>query len=218
MISVRNLTKRYAARHGSGAVNAVDRVSFDVAKGDFFTLLGPSGCGKSTTLQCIAGLETPDEGEIEMDGEVVLCTRRKILVPANRRNIGMIFQSYAIWPHMTVFDNVAFPLVHGEHRVRGIDVKRRVMQTLEMVQLADYARASIAAPERRSAAARGPGPRTGARAAPAAAGRAVEQPRRQAARRDARRAAPAREVARHHHGLRHARPARSACRCRTRSR
>ena len=139
MISVRNLTKRFAARHGSGAVNAVDRVSFDVAKGDFFTLLGPSGCGKSTTLQCIAGLETPDEGEIEMDGEVVLCTRRKILVPANRRNLGMIFQSYAIWPHMTVFDNVAFPLVHGEHRVRGIDVKRRVMQTLEMVQLADYA-------------------------------------------------------------------------------
>jgi len=139
VISVRNLTKRYVARHGSGAVNAVDRVSFDVAKGDFFTLLGPSGCGKSTTLQCIAGLETPDEGEIEMDGEVVLCTRRKILVPANRRNIGMIFQSYAIWPHMTVFDNVAFPLVHGQQRARGIDVKRRVMQTLEMVQLADYA-------------------------------------------------------------------------------
>jgi len=139
VISVRNLTKRYAARHGSGAVNAVDRVSFDVAKGDFFTLLGPSGCGKSTTLQCIAGLETPDDGEIEMDGEVVLCTRRSILVPANRRNIGMIFQSYAIWPHMTVFDNVAFPLVHGQRRVRETDVKRRVMQTLEMVQLADYA-------------------------------------------------------------------------------
>jgi iron(III) transport system ATP-binding protein len=114
-------------------------VSFDVAKGDFFTLLGPSGCGKSTTLQCIAGLETPDEGEIEMDGEVVLCTRRKLLVPANRRNIGMIFQSYAIWPHLSVFDNVAFPLVHGQQRVRGTDVKRRVMQALEMVQLADYA-------------------------------------------------------------------------------
>ena len=114
-------------------------MSFDVAKGDFFTLLGPSGCGKSTTLQCIAGLETPDEGEIEMDGEVVLCTRRKLLVPANRRNIGMIFQSYAIWPHLSVFDNVAFPLVHGQQRVRGTDVKRRVMQALEMVQLADYA-------------------------------------------------------------------------------
>jgi iron(III) transport system ATP-binding protein len=112
---------------------------FDVAKGDFFTLLGPSGCGKSTTLQCIAGLESPDEGEIEMDGELVLCTRRKLLVPANRRNIGMIFQSYAIWPHMTVFDNVAFPLVHGQHQVRGIDVKRRVMRALDMVQLADYA-------------------------------------------------------------------------------
>jgi iron(III) transport system ATP-binding protein len=114
-------------------------VSFDVAKGDFFTLLGPSGCGKSTTLQCIAGLETPDEGEIEMDGEVVLCTRRKLLVPANRRNIGMIFQSYAIWPHLSVYDNVAFPLVHGQQRTRGIDVRRRVMQALEMVQLADYA-------------------------------------------------------------------------------
>jgi len=139
VITVRGLAKRYGAKRDGAGVSAVADVSFSVATGDFFTLLGPSGCGKSTTLQCIAGLETPDAGEIEIGGDVVFCGRRNLVVPANRRNIGMTFQSYAIWPHMTVFDNVAFPLVHGERGARGIDVNRRVMQTLELVKLAEYA-------------------------------------------------------------------------------
>ncbi|MBM3597537.1 MAG: ABC transporter ATP-binding protein [Alphaproteobacteria bacterium] len=139
MIAVRDLAKSYATKHGNAGVNAVSGVSFTVAKGEFFTLLGPSGCGKSTTLQCIAGLETPDSGEIEMDGEIVFCSRRRLMVPANRRNIGMTFQSYAIWPHMTVFDNVAFPLVHSERARNDIDVRQRVMRTLDLVKLADYA-------------------------------------------------------------------------------
>src|SRR6267154_4339182 len=137
MLKVQDLRLRY--RTDEGQVDAVRVLSLNVERGQFYTLLGPSGCGKTSTLRCIAGLETPTSGLIEIDSTVVYASASRILVPPHRRNIGMVFQSYAIWPHMTVFDNVAFPLVHGAHRVRGIDVKRRVMQTLEMVQLADYA-------------------------------------------------------------------------------
>ena len=118
---------------------AVRDVSFDVAKGEFFTLLGPSGCGKSTTLQCIAGLENPSSGTIEMDGRAVYCSDRKLLVPANKRNLGMVFQSYAIWPHMTVFENVAFPLVHGGRPVPAAAVRDKVMRALDLVKLAAFA-------------------------------------------------------------------------------
>ncbi len=139
MLSVRNLEKVYAGRQGGSAARAVDSVSFDVAKGEFFTLLGPSGCGKTTTLQSIAGLETPTGGKIELGGSTVYCSAEAILVPANRRNLGMVFQSYAIWPHLTVFDNVAFPLVHGAKSAPKGDVRRRVMDALALVKLQDYA-------------------------------------------------------------------------------
>ena len=139
MLRIRNLVKAYTARGGGGQMRAIDDLSFDVARGEFFTLLGPSGCGKTTTLQCLAGLETPTSGTIEMDGTAVYCSDRRLFVPANRRNLGMVFQSYAIWPHLSVFDNVAFPLVHGPRRQASGDVRRRVMQALERVKLQDLA-------------------------------------------------------------------------------
>src|SRR5262249_42718699 len=91
-------------------VLAVDHVSFQVAEGELFTLLGPSGCGKTTTLRSIAGLELPDQGTITVSDRVLYSSERKIRVPANQRGLGMVFQSYAIWPHMDVYSNVAFPL------------------------------------------------------------------------------------------------------------
>jgi iron(III) transport system ATP-binding protein len=139
VLSVRDLLKTFPARADSAPAPAVNHISFDVAKGEFFTLLGPSGCGKTTTLQCIAGLETPTSGTIEMSGEAVYCSNRNILIPANRRGLGMVFQSYAIWPHLSVFDNVAFPLVHGPNRTPTAEVKRRVMRSLDLVKLADFA-------------------------------------------------------------------------------
>jgi iron(III) transport system ATP-binding protein len=137
VLSVRNLTKTYPGPDGA-PVTAIGGISFDVAKGEFFTLLGPSGCGKTTTLQCLAGLETPSSGAIEMAGRAVYCSERRVLVPANRRNLGMVFQSYAIWPHMTVFENVAFPLVHGPNKPPPDRVRPLVMQALDRVKLGDF--------------------------------------------------------------------------------
>src|SRR3954447_22965063 len=115
--------KRRRRRSGTGAapkpaqasaednrVAPLDGVSFDVRPGELFTLLGPSGCGKTTTLRSIAGLERPDGGTISVDGEPLFDAASRLAVPANSRKLGMVFQSYAIWPHMTVFKNVAFPL------------------------------------------------------------------------------------------------------------
>ena len=103
------LRKSYRAA-GHAEVHAVDGVSFGIASGRFLTLLGPSGCGKTTTLRCLAGLERPDAGRIVLDDAVVFDADAGVSVPASERGIGMVFQSYAIWPHMTVFENVAFPL------------------------------------------------------------------------------------------------------------
>ena len=103
-IDVKGLTAAYDAKI------VVRDVSFSVAAGEHLSLLGPSGCGKSTTLRCIAGLETPVEGEIVIDSEVVFSSHRGINVPTEKRNLSMVFQSYAIWPHMTVFENVAYGL------------------------------------------------------------------------------------------------------------
>lgn len=117
-------------------VQAVQGISFDIDEGVFLTLLGPSGCGKTTTLRCVAGLETPDSGEIYIDNEPVFLSGKGVLVPSFRRGVGMVFQSYAIWPHMTVFENVAFPLVHGGFKAPKAQVKQRVRQALELVGLA----------------------------------------------------------------------------------
>src|SRR5262245_15024424 len=111
MLSVRNLVKTFPDRRRHGdPVMAVDDVSFDVANADFFTLLGPSGCGKTTTLRCIAGLEAPDAGEIALGPRVLFSSSGRVDVRASERGVGLVFQSYAIWPHMNVFDNAAFPL------------------------------------------------------------------------------------------------------------
>ncbi len=103
-IRVRNLTKRY------GSATALDNVSLDIESGEFLVLLGPSGCGKTTLLRCLAGLETPDEGEIIMGDTVVFSSQKDVVIPPGKRNLGMVFQSYALWPHMTVRDNVKFGL------------------------------------------------------------------------------------------------------------
>jgi iron(III) transport system ATP-binding protein len=137
MLGIRELNKSFAGV--GGRIAAIRNVSFDVAHGEFFTLLGPSGCGKTTTLQCIAGLEPPDSGVIAMNGRVVFSDRDRIMVPSSHRDLGMVFQSYAIWPHMTVFENVAFPLSVGGRRNSSAEIKRRVMAMLERVELAPLA-------------------------------------------------------------------------------
>jgi iron(III) transport system ATP-binding protein len=138
MLKVQDLQLRY--RTDQGGVQAVQGLSLDVQRGEFFTLLGPSGCGKTSTLRCIAGLETPDSGSIEIGNTVVYASATRTVVPAHRRDIGMVFQSYAIWPHMTVFDNVAFPLQHGQQRYPRKVVEDKVMRALSLVQLDQYAR------------------------------------------------------------------------------
>ncbi len=116
-----------------GAVQAVDRASLEVDRGEVFTLLGPSGCGKTTTLRLVAGLEDPDTGEISLRGRLVASVSRRLFVPPHKRNLGMVFQSYAIWPHMSVFENVAYPLkLRG---VRGRAMHERVARVLELVGL-----------------------------------------------------------------------------------
>jgi iron(III) transport system ATP-binding protein len=122
-------------------VLAVDGVSFDVKEGELFTLLGPSGCGKTTTLRSIAGLERPDGGHIELGDRVLFDGRRKINTPANNRRLGMVFQSYAIWPHMSVFDNAAFPITVLPRRKRPsrAQLRERVTRVLEVTDLASMA-------------------------------------------------------------------------------
>ena len=108
-------------------------------KGQFYTLLGPSGCGKTTTLQCIAGLESPDEGEIELGNTPVFASSRLLDLAAHVRDVGMVFQSYAIWPHMTVYENVAYPLVHGRRKMPNLEVRDRVLKALKLVELETFA-------------------------------------------------------------------------------
>ena len=134
MLEVSQLRKRYDRTDPNAF--AVREVSFAVKPGEFFTLLGPSGCGKTTTLRAIAGLEMPDEGEILIADETVFSSARGVAVPVNRRDIAMVFQSYAIWPHMTVGENVAFPL--EAKGVPAVEAARRVERALEMVGLAAF--------------------------------------------------------------------------------
>jgi iron(III) transport system ATP-binding protein len=116
---------------------AEDHVSHAVAQGEFVTLLGPSGCGKTTTLRCIAGLERPDAGEIRIGGDVVASAQRGVYLNPEDRNIGMVFQSYAVWPHMTVFDNVAYGL--RVRRTPAAVVRKRTTRALELVGLGHLA-------------------------------------------------------------------------------
>ncbi len=129
-IEVRDL----AVAYGSKVV--VKNVSFSVGHGEHLSLLGPSGCGKSTTLRCIAGLETPIAGEIVIDGVTVFSSQKKINVPTEKRKLSMVFQSYAIWPHMTVFENVAYGL--RVQRIAESEIKQRVGDVLKMVGMEDF--------------------------------------------------------------------------------
>lgn len=133
MLEIRGLSKKFSTE--AGELKAVDRVDLFVPQGEFFTLLGPSGCGKTTTLRCIAGLEFPDEGEISIGGSSVYSSSKGTVMFPEERQVGMVFQSYAIWPHMTVFDNVAFPLRVGRRRMARQAVEKRVEWALSLVQL-----------------------------------------------------------------------------------
>jgi iron(III) transport system ATP-binding protein len=121
-----------------GGVQAVDHVSLRIREGQFVTLLGPSGCGKTTTLNCIAGLEQPDGGRITVGRMVLTDVGRGVLLPPERRDLGMVFQSYALWPHMTVYDNLAFGL--RLRRVPASEIRQRIRETLELVGLAGLER------------------------------------------------------------------------------
>jgi iron(III) transport system ATP-binding protein len=138
VLSVKSLNTEYAAANGQ-VVKAAQDVSFEVPDGELFTLLGPSGCGKTTTLRSIAGLERPKSGAIEVSGQVVYSSEQGVFVAPNRRNFGMVFQSYAIWPHMNVFKNVAFPLEVRKARPSRKEIEQRVMRVLAAVQLAELA-------------------------------------------------------------------------------
>ncbi len=131
MITVTNLSMSYGGPEG---VKAVRDISFEVPEGSFYTLLGPSGCGKTSTLRCIAGLERPTAGEIRIDDQVVYSKGSRV-VPINERPIGMVFQSYAIWPHMSVFENTAFPLRVGKQRLASRIIRDKVMEALSLVGL-----------------------------------------------------------------------------------
>lgn len=136
MITIENLHVTFQS--DGGDVHAVNGISINVAEGEFYTLLGPSGCGKSTTLRCLAGLEQPTSGRILLDGAIVYDSGQNISVPPHQRDIAMVFQSYAIWPHLTVFENVAFPLREMRPRIQEPEIRERVKRALELVQLAGY--------------------------------------------------------------------------------
>ena len=136
MLRVSGLTTEYVT--AKGKVAAARDIAFEVEKGEFFTLLGPSGCGKTTTLRSIAGLERPRSGEIAVNGHTVFSASRNISVPLNKRNFGMVFQSYAIWPHMSVFENAAFPLQVRKGLSRA-EIKSRVTRVLGAMALESFA-------------------------------------------------------------------------------
>lgn len=133
-IQVRNLTKVYRTRRGEHV--ALDNVSIDVGTGEFVVLLGPSGCGKTTLLRCIAGLEEPDSGEIYINGKLVFSSITGVMVPPEGRALNMVFQSYALWPHMTVVDNVAYPLRNSGVGTR--EARERATATLDLVGLGAF--------------------------------------------------------------------------------
>jgi multiple sugar transport system ATP-binding protein len=129
-ITIKNLTKRF------GDVVAVNNVSLTIDPGSFLTLLGPSGCGKTTLLRCIAGLEDPNEGEIYIGNKLVFSSEQGISLQAGQRELGLVFQNYALWPHMTVYKNLAFAL--EIQKLSKTEMDKRVKEALTEVQMADY--------------------------------------------------------------------------------
>ena len=137
MIRIRSLRKTFSG--SAERVQAVDCVDLQLEEKEFFVLLGLSGSGKTTLLRCVAGLERPDAGEICLGTQIVSSAELGIFVPPEDRGLGMVFQSYAVWPHMTVFNNVAFPLASGKRKLPRARLKDRVMGALDLVQLAPLA-------------------------------------------------------------------------------
>jgi iron(III) transport system ATP-binding protein len=133
MISIKHLRKEFIVAEGK--VAALKQLDLEVAEGDFFVIVGASGSGKTTLLRCVAGLETPDSGEIRIADRPVFSDEPPIWVPPQERSFGMVFQSYAVWPHLTVYDNVALPLREGAQKIPRKEIRGRVQQALHMVQL-----------------------------------------------------------------------------------
>jgi ABC-type Fe3+/spermidine/putrescine transport system ATPase subunit len=135
-IEITDLVVRY------GAVPAVNGISFTVGQGEHVTLLGPSGCGKTTTLRAVAGLEEPVGGSIHIDGETVFSAAQRRNVPTERRGVSMVFQSYAVWPHMSVAENVAYGL--RVRKLRKAQIAEAVERALDLVQMRALADRSAA--------------------------------------------------------------------------
>jgi iron(III) transport system ATP-binding protein len=133
-IQIKGLRKHYASE--GKIIKALDDVDLTIPANRIFTLLGPSGCGKTTLLRSIVGLESPDAGEISIGDEIVYSSAKKISIPTEKRGLGMVFQTYAIWPHMNVFDNVGYPLQN--RKVSKDEIRRRVGETLSLVQLEGF--------------------------------------------------------------------------------
>jgi iron(III) transport system ATP-binding protein len=136
VISIQALQKSFQS--GDHAVAALAGIDLEVSKGEFFVLLGPSGSGKTTLLRSVAGLEKPDGGEIRLNGETVFSSSRRISEPPEARQIGMVFQSYAIWPHLTVAENIGLVLTHGRSRLTKSDAQKRIRHAISLVQLDDF--------------------------------------------------------------------------------
>ena len=148
-VSLQHLSKHFQA------VRAVDDVSFEINEGEVFTMLGPSGCGKTTTLRMIAGLEEPTAGRVLFRDKVVVDAQKGVFVAPERRNVGMVFQSYAIWPHMTVYENIAYPLkLRG---IKGDQARARVSRILSAPGTRGPGGSTCSHAERRSTAAGGAG-------------------------------------------------------------
>lgn len=137
MININQINKSFSSH--KGVFHAIDGASLTISQDEILVLLGPSGSGKTTLLRCVAGLETADSGSIEIGGQVVFSSSNGIDVPPERRRIGMVFQSYAIWPHLSVEKNVSLPLTHGRMGVSAAESTKRVRQALRSVQMSEFA-------------------------------------------------------------------------------
>lgn len=131
MVRIESLEKYFG--EDKERVHVLKGISLNIPEGSLYTFLGPSGCGKTTTLRCVAGLERPDGGRISIDSQAVFASGERVYIPTNKRPIGMVFQSYAIWPHMTVAENVAYPLTI-QRRPKD-EIRRRVGEVLKVVGL-----------------------------------------------------------------------------------
>jgi iron(III) transport system ATP-binding protein len=143
MIIGTELSKQFGASDGS-RVRALDNVSFEVATGELYVLLGPSGSGKTTTLRVVAGLEDADRGSVTIADKLVFSPAQGIHIPPEQRPIAMVFQSYALWPHMDVYQNIVFPLRRGMRRVGAEEIARRVKRVTELLHLTEHLRRPVA--------------------------------------------------------------------------